>query len=267
MITGRKGFTLVELIIVTVLGSFVVAATLQVLITNQRTYTAQNARIQAQQATRAGMSVLQGELREISAQGGDILAMGSDSISIRVMNKFGVACAISTANPPVITALKVGDFFEQYDSVFIFADNNVALSGDDDWISARVTSVDTTATCGTDDATALSFSGQSALFTADSVRTGAMLRSYRRATYGLTSYNGSTFLGRADSAGVWSPLVGPLDSINGLEFAFLDQNGATTTTANLVRQITITLRVSTNVLNSLGEYVADSLTARIFTRN
>ena len=47
----RAGFTIVELLVVTVLGALVVAATYQVLLTNQRTYTAQNAQIAASRRT------------------------------------------------------------------------------------------------------------------------------------------------------------------------------------------------------------------------
>ena len=46
MTRHRKGFTLVEMIVVIVLGSLVLLAAFTVLITNQRTYTAQNAVIQ-----------------------------------------------------------------------------------------------------------------------------------------------------------------------------------------------------------------------------
>jgi len=42
MTRDRKGFTLIELLVVVVLGSLVLLAALQILITNQRTFTAQN---------------------------------------------------------------------------------------------------------------------------------------------------------------------------------------------------------------------------------
>ena len=58
MTRDRRGFTLIELLIVVVLGSLILAAALQVLITNQRTYTAQNAAITGQQATRMALDVL-----------------------------------------------------------------------------------------------------------------------------------------------------------------------------------------------------------------
>ena len=55
MTRDRTGFTLIELIVVTVLGSLVVMSALTVLITNQRTYTAQSATISGQQSTRTAL--------------------------------------------------------------------------------------------------------------------------------------------------------------------------------------------------------------------
>lgn len=266
----RRGFTLTELIVVTVLGALLVMAALQVLITNQRTYTAQNAQIQGQQSTRAAVDVLYGELREISAQGGDIVSMSSSSLTVRSMRKFGVVCSLTTANPPVLRVLQVGDWFAVNDSVFIFADNQTNISGDDDWIAARVSAVDTTVMCGSSKAQNLSFSGQSSKFTVptgDSVRTGAPVRSYERYRYSLYTYNGESYLGRTDQGGTTVPLVGPLKPSNGLTFAYLDSVGNTTATTTRVRQIRVTIRTDSGVTNSLGEAVSDSITARIYTRN
>lgn len=268
MARDRRGFTLVELIVVTVLGAFVVMASLQVLITNQRTYTAQNARIQGQQATRAAIDVLSVEFREVSAQGGDILAMSGDSIFIRTMRKFGVVCEVDWyGSPPKGKVLKLGEYFEVDDSVFIFADNQTNLSDDDTWISAKVTGVDTTAACGAEEATEVSFNGQGSLFLADTVRTGAPLRSYTRYVYGLFKVDGDYYLGRRTPGQSAVPLVGPVRESDGVEFSYLDGNGHTTTTTTAVRQIVVNIRTASGVLNSLGKMVSDSITGRIYTRN
>lgn len=268
MTTDRRGFTLTELIIVTVLGALVIAASLQILITNQRTYTAQNAKIQGQQATRAAADILFSELREISAQDGDILAMGSDSLALRVMRNFGVTCAVDLSlGVPILDVLKVGEHFEVGDSVFVFADNETTTSSDDTWISASVAVVDTTETCGTNEATELTFTGQMALFTADSVRTGAPVRSFTRYTYGLFSYDGDTYLGRREPGESALPLVGPLRASGGVEFTYLDADGNTTSVTTDVRQIVVTMRTASEVMNSLGEMVSDSISGRIYTRN
>lgn len=267
MIRDRRGFTLTELLVVAVLGALLVVAALQVLITNQQTYTAQTAQIQGQQTTRAAVDVLFNELREISAQGGDIIKMDDDVIVVRSMRKFGAACLVTTSSPPVIRVIQVGDWFEDGDSVFVFADNQTALGSDDVWIPALVTAVDTTVTCGASKAQNLSFAGQSAPFTADSVRVGAPVRSFTQFTYGVVTYDGRSYLGRTAAGGTSVPLVGPLAVSSGLRFVFLDSLGSTTGVTTDVRQIQVTVRTTSGVTNSLGHAVSDSITALIYTRN
>lgn len=263
----RRGFTLTELIVVTVLGALLIMAAMQILITNQRTYSAQSAQIQGQQTTRAALDLLSAELREISARGGDIISMSGNNLTVRSMRKFGVVCSITATSPPVLRVVQVGDWFEPRDSVFVFADNQTSIATDDEWISAQVTGVDTTVTCGTSKAQNLSFSGQGSKFTADSVRTGAPLRSFVRYRYGLVGYGGSSYLGRTDVMGNTVPLVGPLKAITGLSFRYLDSLGNATGTNNRVRQILVTIRTESSIVNSLGQPVSDSISAIVYTRN
>ena len=262
----RRGFTLIELLVVTVLGAIVLLASLQVLITNQRTYTAENAQIGGQQATRAAYDILFSELRELSARGGDIISMSSTSITVRSMRNFGVACAVAPATPTV-TVLKVGNWFAVGDSVFVFADKRENISSDDVWIRASVTAVDTTVACGASQGVRLTFTGQTALFAADSVRVGAPVRSYLRYTYSLITESGQTYLGRTPAGGSAAPMVGPLKASTGIEFTYLDSLGAVTATTTNVRQIRVKIRTESAVRNARGQLVRDSLTGRIYTRN
>ena len=108
MTRNRSGFTMVELLVVSVLGSLVVGAALQVLLVNQRTYTAQTEAISGQQTTRMALDVLFNELREVSAGGGDIMAMSSDSLTLRLMRKFGFVCATNFAAQPVLNVVPWG---------------------------------------------------------------------------------------------------------------------------------------------------------------
>lgn len=269
MRADRRGFTLVELIVVTVLGALIILAALQVLVTNQRTYTAQGAEIQGQQSLRAAMDVLWGELREVSAGGGDLLAMGPDSVRFRAMRKLGITCAVDTLNSsnPWVVAIRSGAWFEDQDSVFVFADNDADSENDDVWIPARITQVDTTETCQSLPAQRLTFQGQKSAFTADSVRVGAPLRSFVTYTYRVVDYGGETFLGRAVPNGGVIPLVGPLRDTAGVTFEYRDANGTVTTTATDVRQIVVTLRSGGEVINSVGGLVSDSISTWIYTRN
>ena len=261
----RGGFSLIELIVVTVLGALVISATLQVLITNQRLYTAQNAQIQGTQAIRAALEVLTNELREVSPAGGDLLGMDDDSLRVRAARGVGLICHDTASGVAVWRVLKIGDWFASSDSVFVFADNDGQLSTDDNWITTSIVSTDTTAGCGSNQAQKLTFAS-STPFSSDSVSAGAEVRSFIHIAYGLMTYNSRYFLGRKISGGSWTPVVGPLTS-RGVSFAYLDSEGATTSTAANVAQIQITVRTGSDVIDSTGRPVADSVTVRVFTRN
>ncbi len=270
----RRGFTLIELIVVTVLGSLVVMSALTVLITNQRTYTAQSATISGQQSTRMALEVLFNELRETSPAGGDILAMSSSSIRLRLMRKFSVVCDTDFGGQPdliVINAIMGPSYrFEIGDSVFVFADNDENDDADDVWIAARIGAVDTTFSCPHDagvNASELTFNGQNALFSADLVQLGAPVRSYVEFTFGLTMFRGDPYLGRQEGTGDMIPVAGPLRATTGLEFVYRDAQGAVTAVRTDVRQIEVKIRTGSGVLNSLGREVSDSITAWIYTRN
>ena len=108
-VSARRGFTLTELLVVVVLGAFIVSATYQVLITNSKTYTVNNARIQGQQNLRAGLDVLFGELREISTAQGDLLGMGRDTVAFRAQRTIGLVCEVDyTTTPPTLSTYKFG---------------------------------------------------------------------------------------------------------------------------------------------------------------
>ena len=273
MIRDRKGFTLIELIVVTVLSSLVVGAVLGTLTANQRTYTALNATIAGQQTTRMTVEVLFAELREISAAGGDILAMTSDSLRVRLMRKFSVVCETNWTGQPQLTVIRLGigsNAFATGDSVFVYADNDESDENDDAWISARITAVDTSGvTCpqtgGPGDR--LRFNGQTALFSADSVGLGAPVRSYKRYTFATSTLLGDTYFSRREGSGDMVPISGPLRVSGGLQFVYRDALGAVTAVDTLVRQIEVTIHTGSNVLNSLGGTVSDSITAWIYTRN
>lgn len=273
MTRDRRGFTLIELLVVTVLGALVLMAALQVLVTNQRTYTAQNAAISGQQSTRMALEVLFNELRQVSPAGGDILMMSADSLRVRMMRKFSRACDVSVlggGNPRMIVLDPGPVDFATGDSVFIFADNDEKDDDDDTWISASVTQVGL-GVCTQDlltPAIELRFNGQGALFDADSVRVGAPVRSFVPVSFGLTTpYYGDVYLGRGEGNAAVTPVAGPLRAGTGIEFVYRDALGAVTATPADVRQIVVRVRSGSNVLNSLGEPVTDSITAWVYTRN
>jgi prepilin-type N-terminal cleavage/methylation domain-containing protein len=281
MTRSRRGFTLVELLVVTVLGSLVVLAAIQVLLVNRRTYTAQAAVISGQQTTRMAVEILFAELRELSPAGGDILAMSQDSLTVRLMRKFSIVCDTDFTDPSLTVIqdflLNNGDTlyimggtnrFATGDSVFVFADNDEDTQTDDVWIPVEITAVDSTVTCPQDGdpALELEFSGQGAAFAADSVGIGAAMRSYEEFTFGTTTLNGDRYLARRDT-GRYVPMAGPIADTDGLEFVYRDAFGDVTTVDTLVSQIEVTIRTGSEVMNSLGRMVQDSVLVWIHTRN
>lgn len=265
---GKKGFTLVELLIVVVLGGLVLASTYQVLVANQKTYTVQAAQIHGQQTIRAGVDVLFGELREISAPGGDLISFGSDSLTIRTMRAIGLACDTATAMSPDVTAKRVGRWFAKGDSVFALIDGNPELASDDQWRALSVATIDTTVACGSGTAQAqlLTLAG---LTGADTIIPGAPLRSYERYTYGVFEFDGYPFLGRKAPGSGAQPMVGPLDpkSDSPLAFRYMDEDGTVTTDPLAVTQIEVTLRTRSSVTDFRGDPVQDSVTVRVNVRN
>ena len=269
-----RGFSLVELLIVAVIGTLLVMSAYQVLITNRRVFTVQNAKVQAQQSTRSAMDVLFSELREVSSAGADILAFGPDSLAARSMRDFGAVCdalPLTHASTPQLLVRKIIEDFESGDSVFVFADNDEFVTNDDEWFPALVTAIDTTVTCPDGgEAQLMTFAGQTLSFTADTVQTGAPIRSFTRLSYRLGTFESETYLGRAEGGAAWTPIVGPLAGLSGrpgLEFSFLDGAGNAAATADQIRQVAVTLRSFSEARGRNGDHVVDSLSSRIFMRN
>jgi prepilin-type N-terminal cleavage/methylation domain-containing protein len=261
----RRGFTLVELMIVAVVGAMVVGATYQIMLSSQRALTIQTAQVQGQQTVRAGLDILFAELRELSRAEGDILTMGPDRIQIRAMRAFGLVCGVDPSGSPV-RVQKIGRFFAGGDSIMVFADNDPDISSDDTILGGVVGSIDSTQTCsGADTAQSLTVPALVSAFATDTVRIGAPVRAFTTYTYGLYLREGDYYLARRSGATI-ARLVGPLSS-NGVSFIYTDSFGNVTTNPRAVSQIEVTLRSESRVLNSQGRPVADSLSTAIYLRN
>ena len=266
MKTGdNSGFTLVELIIVAVLGAVVVGDTYEIMLSSQRAYTVQTAQIQGQQTVRAGIAILFSELREMSRAEGDILTMGPDRIKVRAMRAFGLVCDVNAAGSPILVK-KMGRFFESGDSIMVLADNDPDESGDDTILSGAVSTVDTTRTCsGADTAQSILVPALVPALANDTVRIGAPVRGFTVYTYGLYTLDGDYYLARR-SGMTTAQLVGPL-SPNGVSFIYMDSLGNVTADPRAVSQIEVTLRSRSRVVNKRGVPIADSLTTAIYLRN
>lgn len=269
-----------ELLVVAVLGAVIVMAMYEVLATNQRTYSVQNASTQVQRTLRAGASVLYSELREVSPAEGDIVEMSEQEVEVRAMKEFGYVCGIPASSQSnavllsdaVLRVREVGRALQQGDSAVVFKDNDPQRTGDDRWGLGVISSRDMVGSTCMEDGQNIEVPDvtlQDVAYGAppDSILLGAPVRAFVHRTYRLEQIDGERFLVRSEDGGDVEPLLGPLDSDEGLRFVYLDEDETETTEPDEVRQIVVTLRRTTGARRPDGGYVGDSLTLRIFPRN
>jgi prepilin-type N-terminal cleavage/methylation domain-containing protein len=274
--SSRAGFTLVELLIVTLLGSLILAAIYETLLMQERSFRAQSAMASTEQTIRTATEVLAAELREVSAtdggQGdGDLSIAASDSVTFRAYRKAGIVCA-QPAGGTSIDVLEPGDAFAAGDSIMIFADGDPTKSTDDHWNKAEVGGVAAPASCTTSWSgyTSHDLSGLSSASLTD-VRNGAPVRSFVWMTYGVyQDTTGQWMLGRHEAGQDPLLLVGPLAARDsaGLTLQYLDGNGNTTSDPTQVSRIVIKVLGEERAGPELaGGRFTDTLTTQVFLRN
>ena len=291
MSRGRRGFTMIEVLVALVLLGIVSAALYRVLVNNQRLYMAQTQRIDLSQNIRAASTILPAEFRELDASEGDIGAMSATSISMRAMRWLGFACnlpVLGGALTSVSVIVRGGApgqplFFgargidHSKDSVLIYYDGNVNSRTDDFWAVGGITSAPNGQNCN--DGT----NGQRLLVNinllglgpnvAGAIPLGAPVRGFERVVYQLYQPAGDTswYVGFQPAGQSMQPLIGPVLS-NGLTFQYFDANGNVTAIRNQVARIDITVRArTTGAVRAGGQAAAativDSVVTSVALRN
>src|SRR4051812_15878619 len=207
MSRGRRGFTMVELLVALVLLGLVSAALYRVLVNNQRLYFAQTQRIDLSQNIRAAINILPAELRELDAADGDIIAMSADSIQIRAMRWLSFVC-----KPPVLAGVNAGiqmtirggtvgqpmyygaRDINDADGLVVYVDGDPTTRTDDYWVLSTMTGK-AASTCNAagpvtaaqQPATLVTFTGNFIAGTnvPGAIPTGAPVRGYETVTYKL----------------------------------------------------------------------------------
>jgi len=275
-----RGYTLVELVVALVLGAVVLSATGEVFLATRRFFLLQSSVLEVQEGLRAAMQVLSAELRELDPSGGDIVALGSDSISIRATRGLEFVCAPPdpvTGRVVVRSSLSSGyrAVDPARDRALVFRDGDGATEDDDAWLDLGIASAGGAARCA-DGAAATEFRLLGAVGALDSVQIGAPVRWYGRAVYRLyADETGAWWLGvRSWSGGAWaaiSPVAGPLRHPLGLQLTYYDASGAATAEPSRVARIALVVRGVGSALlqQTRGEqsHWADSLATEVFPRN
>lgn len=277
---GGRGFTLVELVVAVVLGTVVLGAACQVFVSSQRFFRLQSSVLEVHAGLRAAMQVLSAELRELDASGRDIVALGSDSISIHATRGIEFVCAPpdpATGRIVVRSSLSSGyrDVDPARDRALVFREGDPMTEDDDVWLDFGIASAGGAASCS-DGAAATELRLLGPVRALDSVGPGAPVRWYERTVYRLyADETGAWWLGvRSYSDGAWAPLspvAGPLRHPSGLQLTYYDAAGAATADPSRVARVDLVVRAAGSaLLQTVGGrqgHWADSLASVVYLRN
>jgi prepilin-type N-terminal cleavage/methylation domain-containing protein len=273
-VRNRAGFSLVELILAVVLSSMLLAAVFQLVFAQNHVYARQQGLADTRQSLRSAGTLLAWELRHLSAGGGDIYAIGEDSVSVRSYDGNAVVCRKRVAQSQYGLHSISGDI-EAGDSAMVY-NVNTNRTVDDTWRAVRITNVNTPAgfsmltTCPSWPGTpAIELAMQiSFAATADTagMRIGAPVRAFQRRTYRMIQENDDWWLAVREGTGSYQLLTGPLRADDGLVLRYLDVAGAETTVPANVRAVEFTLRSESRLQRAVTEAPEDSIVMRVQLR-
>ena len=291
---GRRGYSIIELLIALVLLSMVSAAIYKVLVNNQRLYLAQTQTIDLNQNMRAAVAILPAEFRELDAADGDIQAMTATSITIRAMRQLAFVCL----TPPLgggigqltLTVRKAPMYgtrqtFNVNDSLLIYWEGNPLTRADDQWLLGQVKTVVPGPVCTQDTLAAVNqgytltlqpqWINNAALNVANAITRGAPVRGFDNVTYSVyqSPTDNNWYLGQTNNSagGGIQPIIGPLIGANGVTFSYYDSVGTVTGAPTSVAQIQILLRARTvspiRDASGVQAFKVDSIVTRVALRN
>jgi type II secretory pathway pseudopilin PulG len=280
--TIRRGASLIELVVVIVLLAAVGSATMGIVIQQERFYRAQSDAIDARATVRDASSVLQSELRALTASDGDLYTIGSGAIEFRATLAQSAICTISPSRseitiPPEHLASGapltwIGTQPESGDTLLVLASDSTLGDRWDRHVltrtPARAGACPTASgltTTAADAGSALTLALSPALDSA--IAPGTLVRIVRRARYELYRASDSRwYLGyldclssRATPCNVVQPVSGPF-APRGIQLAYRDAGGTPTANPRLVARIDLLAiaerRSSPATLDSLATTIA-----------
>lgn len=220
------GFTLVELMITIIVTATILAAVMQAVVLQQRTYREQMGILGARQTARTALELIGTELREISATGGDIYHATEDEIRFRAYRKVGVVCMRPSNNR--IEIWELGDRFESGDSALVFSSGPQQNPRDGTWLQISVQQRDASASSCTQTWAdyPLTVLQMFSTYSNTEVAPGALVRGFVPVTYGRFIVDGKWMIGRKEGTQSMVPLIGPIAEVDGLTFSYFDAAGS-----------------------------------------
>ncbi len=274
---SRLGFTLVETLVTLVVAGIVLAAVYRVIVAQNRSYNRQQEVTDVHNTLRAAGALLASELRQASAAGGDLVALGPNGVTLRAGVGSGIVCRVHATQPRYGLVEVSGDVEQAgVDSVLALA----RTGSDGTWRPLGVSTVGDAASLGvtpcvwsTGEAAEV---GVEVVVGAPSdtagIEVGSPMILYQLVEYGLMQENGRWWFGRkVGASATFDALTGPLldATQGGLEFTYRDASGNVTNNAVDVAFVEVVLRAESarkaEWKGSLG-HLNDSLTVRIRLR-
>ncbi len=271
---GRRGFTIIELLVGLVVGLIVLSSVVQMLIVQGRGYRKQREVIDIGETVREATALLAGDLRQSAVGGSPLAVIGANTIALRSLRGIGTICA----KHPLLARYGL---WKSGGNIFAGIDDSalVYLLGRDKWTPLKISAVGTPTAMGV---TACAWPGSRppdvvVEFAVNSktdtsyIKVGATFRNFRHVEYTEYQRNNRWWLGRKVGAATsYEQLTGPLmGPVLGLGFAYYDTLGAVTTNLSAVGSVAFTLRTesfkNTHVGNSYV-YQRDSLTTKVVLR-
>lgn len=271
----RAGFTIIELLVASVIGLILLGNVVQVLSVQSRGYRKQREVIDVRETAREAAALLSWDLRQAGFGESAPIAIGANSITLRSPRGLGTICAKHPTLARYALWKSGGNILATVDDSAL-----VYQLGRDKWIPLKVTAVGTPAAMGI---TACAWPGArppdvvvevavTSKKDTSGILVGAAYRSFRKVQYAEYQLNSRWWLGRkVGAAATYEQLTGPLlaPASNGLSFAYYDSTGAVTANPLLVKAIAFTLRTESYKNTYVGNsytYQRDSLTTRIALR-
>ena len=215
---NRSGFTLIELIVVTVVMAVLGTALTRILIDDSRFVDKVDAMMAARQVSRAAMSVISPDLQMMSD--GGLLAATEKGVTLRVPFAFGIVCRTNGANTTASLVPTDSMIYEEATASGIaWRDSDGSynfLTG----ITAASTSDDSE--CAADSIKTVPDGRLITMTGAGAVSSGNLFYLYESVTYSFEAsgdLSGRIGLFRTDGSGTKEELLTPFDTAAG--FAFL----------------------------------------------
>lgn len=227
-----RGFSLIELLIVSVMLVVIMGAVYKTLISQQQSTRHLSAIISTQQTNRTTAQFLAGEMRELGTTlAKDVVAATADSIRFRALRKVAFVCNVAGGGA-TLTVFSLGDQLIKGDSILVYADWNTADLTDDRVVLATISDKGTGSACvapaAGPDWAAMKYASyvitvSPALTT---VAQGATVRSFEQVAYGRYVKGSDTVFGRTLGSDTAVTLIGPLSSgTTGFSLQYFDASG------------------------------------------